>query len=274
MRESGVTTIDAISALTTGVNAAPLAALAAIYGVAAVMSGLSGFGFSAIGCLSFAVLTPELAVAMLMGLSLLTQISGAAVLWRELRGHMTPWHRRDGVIPYLAGGIAGMPIGLALLSGLALLQLKVGLGAMLIGYAAWSLLRAPTARVRATPNAARSFLVGAAGGVVGGFSAFPGSALVVWNAISGVGKEQGRALTQAFILSMQVVGLSLLLVRHPAIFGPAFWGLFLAAAPVALLGNRIGLAIYRRTGDIGYRRVTLAVLGAAGFGLLLQLALQ
>jgi uncharacterized membrane protein YfcA len=266
-------TIDAFSAVTTSA-VAPLAVLAAIYGVAAVLSGLSGFGFSAIGCLSFAVLTPELAVAMLMGLSLLTQASGAAVLWGDLRCHMTPWQRRDGVMPYLAGGIAGMPIGLALLSGLALQQLKVGLGVMLIGYATWSLLRAPTARRSAEPNAARSFFIGAAGGVVGGFSAFPGSALVVWNAISGVGKDQGRALTQAFILSMQIVGLCLLLARHPALFGSAFWVLFLAAAPVALLGNRIGLAIYRRTGDIGYRRITLAALGTAGFGLLLQLALQ
>ena len=51
---------------------------------------MSGFGFSAIGCLSFAVLSPELAVAMLMGLSLLTQASGAAVLWGDLRQHMTP----------------------------------------------------------------------------------------------------------------------------------------------------------------------------------------
>jgi hypothetical protein len=60
-----------------------LAALLTIYAVAAVLSGLSGFGFSSIGCLSFAVLSPELAVAMLMGLSLLTQAFGAAALSRQ-----------------------------------------------------------------------------------------------------------------------------------------------------------------------------------------------
>ena len=73
---------------------------------------------------------------------------------------------------------------------------------------------------------------------------------------------------------MQVVGLALLLARDPALFGGGFWGIFLVAAPVALLGNRLGIAIYRRTGDIGYRRITLAALGTAGLGLLLQLALQ
>src|SRR5436190_23986855 len=107
---------DAFGAIASGDAVASLAALAAIYAIAAVLSGLSGFGFSAIGCLSFAVLSPELAVAMLMGLSLLTQASGAAALWSELRRHMTPWHRRDGVMPYLAGGVAGMPFGLTLLS--------------------------------------------------------------------------------------------------------------------------------------------------------------
>jgi uncharacterized membrane protein YfcA len=250
-----------------------LAALLVIYAVAAILSGLSGFGFSAIGCLSFAVLPPELAVAMLMGLSLLTQAFGAATLWSDLRRYMTPWSRHDGVMPYFAGGVVGLPLGLALLSGLATRELKLGLGLMLIGYSTWSLLRRAVPGAHREPSAARSFWVGAAGGVVGGFSAFPGSALVVWNALAGVGKEQGRALTQAFILSMQVVGLALLLARHPGLFGLGFWRLFVAAAPLALLGNRLGITIYRRTGDISYRRITLLALGSAGFGLLVQTAL-
>jgi len=73
---------------------------------------------------------------------------------------------------------------------------------------------------------------------------------------------------------MRVGGLALVLARDPALFGGAFWAIFVVAAPVALLGNRLGIAIYRRTGDIGYRRITLAALGTAGLGLLLQLALQ
>ena len=139
-----------------------LAALLTIYAVAAVLSGLSGFGFSAIGCLSFAVLSPELAVAMLMGLSLLTQAFGAAALWSDLRRYMTPWRRRDGVMPYLVGGVVGLPLGIALLSGLATRELKIGRGLMLIGYATWSLLRVPTAGARREPNATRSFFVAAA----------------------------------------------------------------------------------------------------------------
>jgi hypothetical protein len=42
---------------------------------------------------------------------------------------------------------------------------------------------------------------------------------------------------------------------------------------VSLLGNRIGIAIYRRTGDVGYRQITLAALGISGAGLLLKAGL-
>jgi hypothetical protein len=256
------------------IGPASLLGLMAIYAAAAVFSGLSGFGFSAIGCLSLVILPPQLGVALLMGLSLFTQMASFKSLWGELRHHVGPWHSGDGVLPYLAGGAAGMPIGLRILATFGTSHLTVALGLLLIGYAAWSLLKPVSLLLKKqTPSRARSFLVGTAGGVVGGFSAFPGSALVVWNGLVGVGKEKGRALTQPYILWTQIVGLAILLATHHTLFGPQFFGLFLAALPAALLGNRLGIAIYRRTGDIGYRRVTFAALGVSGVGLLIKVAL-
>jgi len=249
-------------------------ALAAIYTTAAVFSGLSGFGFSAIGCLSLIVLPPQLGVAVLMGLSLLTQAASFGSLWGELRRHAGRWNQRDGVVPYLAGGTAGMPIGLAILAAFGARDLTASLGLLLVAYATWSLLKPATLRLgNRKPSLRRSFLVGAAGGIVGGFSAFPGSALVVWNGLMGIGKEEGRALTQPFILWMQTVGLLLLLVTRPQLFSHAFWTVLLSAAPAALLGNLLGVAIYRRTGDVGYRSVTLVALGISGLGLLLKVVL-
>lgn len=252
-----------------------LSALEAIYAAAAVFSGLSGFGFSAIGCLSLVLLSPQLGVPLLMGLSLVTQTLSFGSLRQELRRHLRPWRRPDGVLPYLAGGTLGMPVGLAILAGFDGRALTAVLGLLLIAYAAWSLFkpaRGPRLDGRA-PRPGRAFLVGAAGGMVGGFSAFPGSALVVWNSLLGIGKEQGRALTQPFVLWMQAVGLGLLLATRPQVFGGAFWGLLLATTPVALLGNGLGVAIYRRTGDRGYRRITLVALGLSGAGLLLKIVL-
>lgn len=250
-------------------------ALAGIYTAAAVFSGLSGFGFSAIGGLSLIVLPPQLAVAVLMGLSLLTQATSLGSLWRELRVHAGPWTRRDGVLPYLAGGAAGMPVGLHILASHGSHELTVTLGVLLIAYSAWSLLKPAALRLaRSEPSLRRSFLVGAAGGVVGGFSAFPGSALVVWNSLSNVGKHEGRALTQPYILWMQALGLALLAATRPQLFSHTFWMVFLAAAPAALAGNLLGIAVYRRTGDVGYRSITLVALGLVGAGLLLKVALN
>ena len=149
-----------------------------------------------------------------------------------------------------------------------------GLGLLLVGYAAWS-LRAPARAAMAVPASSlrSAMLVGAVGGVVGGFAAFPGSALVIWNGVVGRTKEQSRALTQPYILCMQVVALVLLAALQPALFGTTFWTLLMVALPGTLIGNQLGVAVYRRTGDMGYRRITLFMLGLAGAGLLLKLAL-
>jgi hypothetical protein len=248
--------------------------LAAIYATASVFSGLSGFGFSAIGSLSLLVLPPQLGVAVLMGLSLLTQAFSVGSLWGEIRRHVGLQNWRAGVLPYLAGGIAGMPVGLTILYAFGARELTVSLGLLLVAYSTWSLFKPATLQLKSTaPSLKRSFLVGAVGGIVGGFSAFPGSALVVWNGLVGRSKAEGRALTQPFILGMQLVGLALLAVARPELFNRAFWVTFLPSMPIALLGNAFGIAIYRRTGDVGYRNITLIALGISGLGLLLKVVL-
>jgi hypothetical protein len=46
------------------------------------------------------------------------------------------------------------------------------------------------------------------------------------------------------------------------------------ALPTALLGNTIGVAIYRTAGDLGYQRITMAALGLSGYGLILNVMLS
>jgi len=245
--------------------------LAVIYLTASVFSGLSGFGFSAIGCLSLLVLPPQRGIAMLMGLSLVTQTSSIRSLWPELRRYALPLTRSDGVMPYLAGGTVGIPAGLAILATLGARELTTALGLLLLAYSAWSLFASGGSHPTDRPTRPwQAFLVGATGGLVGGFSAFPGSALVVWNGLRGTGKVHGRALTQPYILWMQIVGVALLVVTRPRLFDEAFWTVFSLALPAALLGNALGVAIYRRTGDKGYRRITLAALGITGTGLIFK----
>ena len=113
----------------------------------------------------------------------------------------------------------------------------------------------------------------AVGGVVGGVSAFPGSALVVWNGLLGVTKAKSRALTQPYIIFMQIVGLWMTLWFYPKAFDPLLWTVLMFALPIALLGTHVGVQIYKKTGDIGYRKFTFVALGVSGLGLLMKMAL-
>lgn len=251
----------------------PVIYLVVVYALAAVFSGFAGFGFSAIGFLSLIVMSPTGGIAVLMALSLAVQMAGLKKLLPEFRQHSQSWKHRDGVGLYMVGGVVGLPIGLNALAMLDKQVLTVGLGVLLMAFAAFS-ARKPVAVNfgTATPSPWTSVMVGAAGGLLGGFAAFPGAALVVWNSVLGKPKTLGRALTQPFILSMQIIGLLMLCVLRPETFDKPFWMVFLIALPIALLGNRLGISLYLKTGDTDFRKFTLLALAATGLGLILKSA--
>src|SRR3954462_3189792 len=108
-RESAVLFMDGLSPTTVGL-------LVVILAASALMSGLSGFGFSAVGALCLILLPPKLGVPLLMTLSAANQLMSL----RQLKGDMKPikhWWP-DGPAPYLLGGLVGVPIGLAILGAL------------------------------------------------------------------------------------------------------------------------------------------------------------
>ena len=241
-----------------------LAFLVAVLAAAALVSGLSGFGFSAIGAAILTLLPPSEGVPLLMALSTADQVLSVA----QLRSEMPPISRwwPQGPGPYLAGGVLGLPWGLWLLHHLSASALLVGFGALLLTYAAFSLLRPATWRVSAGGSLTRA-LVGFAGGVIGGCTAFPGAAVVVSLNLAGTPKSVARATAQPYILGMQMVALALLACTRPASFGPQFFGLFVLCLPVVLPFTVAGVAIYRRMSDRNFRQATLMLLAIAGIGL-------
>lgn len=253
-------------------HASTLALLAAIYAASAAFSGLSGFGFSAIGALTLCILPPQLGICMLMLLSVFTQAMSLGTLRAELRAYNANWQR--GFLPYAMGGLLGLPLGLKILAAVPSKDLIFLLGALLVAYSLYSICK-PKSLVLASRDTTLggALAVGAIGGIVGGFSAFPGSALVVWNGLKNIPKEQGRALTQPFIFVMQVVALTLLAFARPTLFDSHLWTLFGLAVPIAWVGNRFGLAIYKRASQVNYRVLTLSALGLSGLSLVLKCVL-
>jgi len=195
--------------------------LVSILGLSAIMSGLSGLGFSAIGALTLLLLPPKLGVPLLMSLSTANQLMSLRQLKADLKPLNEWWP--DGPAPYLVGGLIGVPVGLAILHALPTATLMAVFGAFLVIYAAYSMLK-PAGMISAVKSTwMTSSMVGLVGGVIGGFTAFPGAAVLVWSGLRCLPKSESRAIVQPFILGLQVVSLAMLAVQHPETFGRTFW---------------------------------------------------
>lgn len=244
--------------------------LVVILAASALMSGLSGFGFSAIGALCLILLPPKLGVPLLMSLSAANQLMSL----RQLRADMKPVREwwPDGPAPFILGGLIGVPIGLSILNSLPTVNLMAVFGAFLVIYAVYSLLRPHGLRATLKGSWLASALVGLTGGVVGGFTAFPGAPVVVWSGLRHLPKHDSRAIVQPYILVLQLVSLSVLAIQRPQTFDATYWLLLAITVPVVLPCTLMGVKLYRQLSDINFRRVTFILLGVSGVGLLIKAA--
>ena len=105
------------------------------------------------------------------------------------------------------------------------------------------------------------------GGVIGGFSGFGASAVVVYLGLRNVDKSAVRGITQPYIVAMQLVSLGVLVAVDPAIFNGLFWLLGAVTLPAVLLGTNTGVTLYRRLSDHNFRRAVLILLILSGMSL-------
>jgi uncharacterized protein len=249
---------------------ATILALVCILGASALMSGLSGFGFSAIGALCLWLLPPKLGVPLLMGLSTANQLTSLG----QLKADLKPWREwwPDGPAPYLAGGFIGVPGGLAILHSLPTSTLMAIFGGFLVIYATYSMLKPESLNVSGKNSWPAAALIGLAGGVIGGFTAFPGAAVVVWSGLRRLPKRESRSIVQPYILGMQLVSLAMLALKHPETFDRTYWALLVTTVPIVLPCTLLGVNLYKSLSDVNFRRITFMLLGTSGLGLLIKAA--
>jgi uncharacterized protein len=232
--------------------------------LAGVVSGLAGFAFSAVAACVLWLLPPLQAVPLIMLLSTCNQLLSIGKLRREITLLSTPG--REGALPYIIGGLAGVPAGVALLRGLPTSWFAAGLGLFLIVYSVFMLVMPGYARMTVSGGKVAT-IVGFLGGIVGGFSGFGASILVVYLGLRKVDKSATRGITQPFIVVMQVVSLGILAAIAPSIFNAFFWILWIITLPAVLLGTSTGVALYRRLSDHNFRRAVLVLLILSGTSL-------
>jgi uncharacterized membrane protein YfcA len=115
-------------------------------------------------------------------------------------------------------------------------------------------------------------LVGVVGGVIGGFTAFPGAAVVVWSGLRRLPKRESRSIVQPYILGLQLVSLAMLAVKHPETFDRTYWALLIITVPIVLPCTLLGVNLYKSLSDVNFRRITFMLLGTSGLGLLIKAA--
>jgi len=262
--------LNVFDVVSSGFSLTTLVALVIILGLSAMMSGLSGFGFSAIGALCLWLLPPKLGVPLLMTLSSANQLMSLRQLKQDMRPVREWWP--EGPAPYLLGGFVGVPIGLSILHALPTVKLMAVFGGFLLVYAAYSMLKPEGLHVQRKSSWPIAALVGMAGGVIGGFTAFPGATVVVWSGLRQLPKAESRSIVQPYILGLQLVSLAMLALQHPETFGPTYWALLVITVPIVLPCTLLGVNLYKSLSDINFRRITFMLLGTSGLGLLIKAA--
>ncbi|MBI3504098.1 MAG: sulfite exporter TauE/SafE family protein [Proteobacteria bacterium] len=222
--------------------------------VAAIASGLAGFAFALIASAAYLHLRlPVDATPLILAASLLAQcfsILGVrdAVDWRRLA-------------PFLVGGVLGIPLGVMLLHGVSPEPLKRGIGAFLVAYSLFMLLRGVPKPVT-FGGAPLDAAIGFVGGAMGGLGGLSGAVPTLWTGLRGWSKNEQRGVYQPYIFFMQAVALGYLYVDGGV--GPQAVSDFLWCLPAVALGVWVGLKLYARVDDATFRRIVLVLLLASG----------
>lgn len=245
-----------------------------IFALAGFVSGLSGFGFSAVGIAVLWFMNPTRAIPLLMALSIANQLLSMS----QLKGDMLPANKwwSHGPATYILGGACGVPFGVWIMANLPASELTFATGIVILTYCIWMVVKPRAIFINET-GVFEHLTVGFIGGVIGGFTAFPGAAIVVWAGMKNLSKEEQRAVVQPYILAMQVISLvSMIFLRSGDLtsnpFDETFWLFFLLLVPVVLPMTKLGVVAFKKISDMNFKNITLGVLAFSGGGLVYKSA--
>jgi uncharacterized membrane protein YfcA len=226
--------------------------------VAGFVQGLSGFAFGMVAMSFWAwVLQPQEAAVLTVFGSLTGQLLSAFTVRRGFE-----WAR---LLPFIAGGLAGIPLGVLLLPHLDMVWFKALLGAMLVVWCPLMLRSQNLPRLSAGGRVADGS-VGLAGGVMGGLGGFTGVLPTLWCTLRGYPKDLQRSVIQNFNLSMLAVTMASYLatgmVTRPML------PLFAIVAPAMLIPSLLGSRMYIGISEARFRQIVLGLLCLSGVALL------
>lgn len=228
--------------------------------VAGFVQGLSGFAFglTAMSIWAWAV-EPRLAAVLAVFGALTGQVVAALTVRRGFDVRL--------LLPFIAGGLLGLPLGVWLLPRLDVVLFKALLGALLVTWCPVMLLSARLPRLTAGGRAGDA-VAGALGGLLGGLGGFTGAIPTLWCTLRGFDKEAQRAVIQNFNLAMLAATLAGYVAS--GIVTRAMLPMFAVVAPAMLIPVLLGARVYIGLSEAAFRRVVLWLLTASGVALLVS----
>ena len=218
------------------------------------VQGISGFAFGMVAMSIWAWgVDPKLAVMLSVAGGLTGQVLSTFTVRRAL-SLGTLW-------PYLAGALAGIPLGLAVLPLVDVQGFRLGLGVILLVFCPLMLLADRLPPITWGGRWADG-LVGGIGGLMGGLGGFTGVAPSLWTTLRSDDKEVQRGVLQNFNLA----ALAVTLAGHLA-SGNADARLLPSLAvvlPALIIPSVLGVRVYRGLSPLAFRRVVLLLLIASG----------
>jgi uncharacterized membrane protein YfcA len=226
--------------------------------LAGLVQGISGFAFAMVAMSVWVWgIEPRLAAVMAVSGGLVGQALAVFTVRRGLR--------LGALLPFLAGALAGVPVGTWALPHLDPAAFKLTLGLFLVVCCPTMLLAHRIPRLRAGGRWADG-LVGLCGGVMGGIGGFSGVLPSLWVTLRGWDKELQRSVIQNFSLVALCVTLLSYVVSGMATAD--MWPKFAIVAPALLLPALIGARIYHGLSAAAFRRVVLVLLSCAGLAMI------
>lgn len=225
---------------------------------AGFVQGLSGFGFGLVAMSFWAwTIDPRLAAAMTVFGGLTGQLLAAFTVRRGFS-----W---SNLLPFVAGGLVGIPVGVQLLPHLDPVIFKACIGGLLAVWCPLMLFATRLPRITAGGKVADG-VVGAMGGVMGGIGGFTGVIPTLWCTLRGFDRDVQRSVIQNFNLSMLVVTMAGYL--YTGVVTRDMLPLFAIILPAMLVPTLLGARLYVGISDVTFRRVVLGLLTLSGVALL------
>lgn len=226
--------------------------------VAGFVQGLSGFAFGLTAMSFWAwTLDPKLAAALAVFGALTGQVIAAMTIRRGFS--------LSRLLPFLAGGLLGIPIGVAILPMLDPQIFKALLGLFLVLWCPAMLLAGTLPRISIGGRFADA-VIGAVGGVMGGIGGFTGTIPTLWCTLRGFDKDEQRAIIQNFNLAALAVVMAVYVFR--GIVTRDMASTFGIVAVAMLVPTFFGTRIYTGLSEAAFRKLVLGLLALSGVALL------